>query len=105
LAEALPLPVESGWVAERLSLSARFSAAMLGQGEPAVNAAKQPDGPPPPVISAPPERELERRLKLKPGDPDAKADVGSDESMDASDPPASSQPGSDEPAPSSSFPD
>jgi len=76
---------------------------MLSQGEPAVNAAKE--SAPPPVISAPPERELERKLKLKPGDPDAKADVGSDESMDASDPPAAAQPGcSDEPAPSSGFP-
>jgi hypothetical protein len=58
------------------------------------------------VISAPPERSLERKLKRDPDDPDAKADVGSDESMDASDPPAAVQPGgSDEPAPSSSFPE
>ena len=70
-----------------------------------MNAAKESECPPPPVISAPPERELERKLKLKPGDPDLKADVGSDESMDASDPPASSQPGSGEPAPSSGFPE
>ena len=70
-----------------------------------MNAAKDSGSAPPPVISAPPERELERRLKLKPGDPDAKADVGSDESMDASDPPAAAQPGSnDEPVPSSGFP-
>ena len=62
--------------------------------------------PPPPVISAPPERELERKLKLNPDDQDAKADVGSDESMDASDPPSSAQPGgSDQPAPSSGFPE
>ena len=61
---------------------------------------------PPPVISAPPERELERKLKRNPEDQDAKADVGSDESMDASDPPASAQPGSsDEPVPSSGFPE
>ena len=61
--------------------------------------------PPPPVISSPPERDLERKLKRNPDDLDAKADVGSDESMDASDPPAASQPGtSDEPVPSSSFP-
>ena len=60
---------------------------------------------PPPVISAPPERELERKLKKHPDDPDAKADVGSDESMDASDPPSATQPGQrDEPAPSSGFP-
>ena len=61
---------------------------------------------PPPVISAPPERELERKLKRDPNDLDAKADVGSDESMDASDPPSAAQPGcSDEPVPSSSFPE
>jgi len=72
-----------------------------------VNAGKDGDGNlPPPVISAPPERELERKLKLNPKDDDAKADVGSDESMDASDPPAATQPGnSDEPAPSSGFPE
>jgi len=79
---------------------------MLGQGEAAVNSGTESGSAPPPVISAPPERELERKLKLKPGDPDAKADVGSDESMDASDPPAATQPGcSDEPVPSSGFPD
>lgn len=62
--------------------------------------------PPPPVISAPPERSLERKLKHNPDDLDAKADVGSDESMDASDPPAAAQPGqSDEPVPSSGFPE
>lgn len=61
---------------------------------------------PPAVFSADPERELEDELSRKPGDPDAKADVGSDESMDASDPPASSQPGcNDDPPPSSGFPE
>ena len=61
---------------------------------------------PPPVISAPPEKELEQELKKNPHDLDKKADVGSDESMDASDPPAASQPGqNDEPVPSSSFPE
>ena len=71
-----------------------------------MNSAKESGSAPPPVISAPPERELERKLKLKPDDPDAKADVGSDESMDASDPPAATQPGrSGEPAPSSGFPE
>jgi hypothetical protein len=71
-----------------------------------VNDGKDSGGAPPPVISAPPERQLERELKRKPGDPDLKADVGSDESMDASDPPAATQPGSsDEPVPSSGFPD
>jgi hypothetical protein len=61
---------------------------------------------PPPVISAAPGRELELKLKRNPDDPDAKADVGSDESMDASDPSAAAQPGCDaEPVPSSGFPD
>ena len=60
---------------------------------------------PPPVLSADPEPGLEQKLKRNPKDPDAKADVGSDESMDASDPPSSAQPGTDEPAPSSGFPE
>ena len=61
---------------------------------------------PPPVMSADPELELERRLRKNPADLDTKVDVGSDESMDASDPPAAAQPGqSDEPVPSSGFPE
>ena len=61
---------------------------------------------PPPVISREPEKELEQELKRNPGDPDTKVDVGSDESMDASDPSAAAQPGcSDEPVPSSGFPE
>ena len=61
---------------------------------------------PPPVISSPPEKELENNLRKDPENPDAKVDVGSDESMDASDPPSSSQPGRcDEPVPSSGFPE
>jgi hypothetical protein len=61
---------------------------------------------PPPVLSGEPERELEKRLKRNPDDLDAKVDVGSDESMDASDPPAAAQPGQkDEPVPSSGFPE
>ena len=52
-----------------------------------------------------PERELELRLKKNPHDDDAKVDVGSDESMDASDPVAVTAPGGNEPAPSSGFPD
>lgn len=64
------------------------------------------DKPPPAVFSAPPERDLEQELKRNPHDPNVKADVGSDESMDASDPPSVAQPGrADEPAPSSGFPE
>lgn len=53
----------------------------------------------------PPERELELKLKKNPEDLDCKTDVGSDKSMDASDPIASTQPGNGEPAPSSTFPE
>jgi hypothetical protein len=61
---------------------------------------------PPPVLSDAPERELEKELSDNPHDLDKKADVGSDESMDASDPPAATQPGqNDDPAPSSGFPE
>ena len=61
---------------------------------------------PPAVISADPEQELEQELKRDPHNPDKKADVGSDQSMDASDPPASAQPGQDDdPVPSSGFPE
>lgn len=61
---------------------------------------------PPPVISAPPEKDIEQKVKKDPDDEDAKVDLGSDESMDASDPPAAAQPGcDDEPVPSSGFPE
>jgi hypothetical protein len=70
--------------------------------------AERPAGAPPsdaPTLSGDPDRELELKLKKNPQDPDIKADVGSDESMDASDPIAVTQPGGDEPAPSSGFPE
>ena len=53
----------------------------------------------------PPERELELKLKKNPHDDNAKVDVGSDESMDASDPVAVTAPGGNDPVPSSTFPD
>ncbi len=52
-----------------------------------------------------PNRDLELELKKHPESDDAKVDVGSDESMDASDPVAVTAPGSDKPAPSSGFPE
>jgi hypothetical protein len=61
--------------------------------------------PPPAVFSADPDSGLEERLKRNPEDLDAKVDVGSDESMDASDPPSVVQPGNTEPVPSSASPD
>jgi hypothetical protein len=61
---------------------------------------------PPPTLSGAPERDLEEKLKRHPHDANAKADVGSDESMDASDPSSAAAPGSTrEPAPSSGFPE
>ena len=70
-----------------------------------VNETRKDEKVPPPVISAPPEKELEDKLKQHPECEHAKVDVGSDESMDASDPPSAAQPGGGEPVPSSGFPD
>ena len=61
--------------------------------------------PPAPTQQKPPERELELKLKKNPEDLDTKTDVGSDQSMDASDPIAATQPGGNEPVPSSGFPE
>lgn len=61
--------------------------------------------PPPAVLQDQPDEELEEKLRQSPDDPDAKVDVGSDESMDASDPPSAVQPDCGEPAPSSGFED
>jgi hypothetical protein len=63
------------------------------------------DKAPPPTLSGEPDRELELKVKKHPDDDDAKVDLGSDESMDASDPISTTQPGKDEPAPSSGFPE
>ena len=60
---------------------------------------------PPATHSGAPNRELEIKVKRNPEDKDAKADLGSDESMDASDPSSATQPTSPEPVPSSSFPE
>lgn len=66
---------------------------------------KERDSPPAATHQRAPERELELKLKKNPEDDDAKVDVGSDESMDASDPVAVTAPGGGEPAPSSGFPE
>ena len=60
---------------------------------------------PPATLSGEPDREFELRVKKHPEDKDAKVDLGSDESMDASDPSSATQPGSSEPVPSSGFPE
>ena len=71
-----------------------------------MNADNDSDRAPPPVISAPPERDLERKLKRNPDDPSLRADVGSDESMDASDPSSATHPSDGgKAAPSSGFPE
>jgi len=71
-----------------------------------VNARKKNENPLLPEAPDDAARELERKLKRNPQDQNAKADVGSEESMDASDPTAAAQPGQkDEPVPSSGFPE
>jgi len=105
LAEAPPLPVETG--NDRNAHRSRSFLPRNHSPEAFVNHGKD-DKPqrPPPVLADDPDAELEKKLKRNPDDQDAKVDVGSDESMDASDPPSSSQPGQkDEPVPSSGFPD
>ena len=69
-----------------------------------------PPAPPAPTLSGAPERELELKLKKRPEDRNAMVVVGSDPSMDASDPvaataPGGNLPGASEPAPSSGFPE
>ena len=60
----------------------------------------------PPVIEqCNPEPDLEEKAREKPDDLQTKVDVGSDESMDASDPISAVQPGHNKPAPSSGFPE
>ena len=59
----------------------------------------------PATHSGAPNREHEIKVKQNPDDEDAKVDLGSDQSMDASDPSSATQPTSPEPVPSSSFPD
>ncbi len=76
---------------------------MTDQPEP--KAPAEPAAPSAATEQQAPERELELKLKKNPEDLDSKTDVGSDESMDASDPIAATQPGGNEPAPSSTFPE
>jgi hypothetical protein len=73
---------------------------------PAVNQVNDKKQRPPPVTEQKnPEKELEDKLRENPECPDAKVDVASDESMDASDPPSAVQPEASEPVPSSGFED
>ncbi|QNM83159.1 hypothetical protein H8M03_02020 [Sphingomonas sabuli] len=61
------------------------------------------DKAPPATFSENPNESLETALRKDPDDQSKKVDVGSDESMDASDPVSASLPEHREPAPSSSF--
>lgn len=63
------------------------------------------DRPPPVVEQRNPEPELEEKVRRDPDSKEAKVDVGSDESMDASDPLSVVQPQGEEPVPSSGFPE
>lgn len=61
---------------------------------------------PEPSLSGAPDQAIELKVKKHPEDEDAKVDLGSDESMDASDPSSAAQPGNTkEPVPSSGFPE
>lgn len=59
--------------------------------------------PPPPVLSDDPEAALEEQLQENPENENIQVDVGSDESMDASDPVSASRPAQREPVPSSGY--
>jgi len=61
------------------------------------------DRPPPAVFSENPEESLEHELEERPYDASTKVDVGSDESMDASDPVSAVQPEHREPVLSSGY--
>jgi hypothetical protein len=105
LAEALPSPVETGASRERPSAFARFNRVMSKTKEKEQEEEEDKVGETI-EVSHQAARELERELKRNPDDLDAKVDVGSNESMDASDPTAASQPGQkDDPVPSSGFPE
>jgi hypothetical protein len=82
LAEALPRPVETLPPGTRRR-AARYPPTIVLDGADPVNDEKK-DKAPPAVHPKPPERDLEQELKRNPDDPNLKADVGSDESMDAS---------------------
>ena len=67
--------------------------------------AKKDDRPPPVVEQDNPEQELEEKVRRNPKNKEAKVDLGSDKSMDASDPLSVVQPQGEEPVPSSGFPE
>lgn len=56
------------------------------------------------TVSSDPAREFELEVEKDPGNKQAQVDLGSNESMDASDPLSVCQPGDSQPAPSNAFP-
>jgi hypothetical protein len=107
LAEAQPPPVET----ERRSSAERRFRGFVVLPHSTLECARVNDRKrrgkdiPPAVFSEDPDSELEEKLREHPDDANAKVDVGSDESMDASDPPAAVQPAGGEPVPSSGYPE
>jgi hypothetical protein len=101
-AERAGPPVESKGLLERVINPCRCGLEQDLEIESVTTSPKK-DRPPPAVFSEDPEKELEEKLRMNPGDPGAKVDVGSDESMDASDPPSVGLPDHDGPVPSSGF--
>jgi len=98
-AEARVLSVEGTAV-----LTGRFTGKTLGAAE--VNETDRKHDQPPPVVEQDhPEHELEEKVRRNPESKEAKVDLGSDESMDASDPLSVVQPQGEEPVPSSGFPE
>jgi hypothetical protein len=98
-AEAWHRPVEGTAIP-----TGRFSSAIVWSFQVTETDQKK-DRPPPVVEQDHPERELEEKLKKNPDSKQAKVDLGSDESMDASDPLSVVQPQGEEPVPSSGFPE
>jgi hypothetical protein len=90
---------------ERLEGSGVLSANRLREQTQVTDTSEKKRRPPPVTEQQNPEPELEEKLRKHPTDKDAKVDVGSDESMDASDPSSAVQPESSEPVPSSGFED
>jgi hypothetical protein len=102
-AERAPPPVESGSLSGTRNPVPPFWRQNKREVRLADGSGKKNDRPPPVVQQRNPDSELEEKLRNNPTDKDAKVDVGSDESMDASDPPSVVQPEADEPVPSSGF--
>jgi len=85
-------------------LTGRFRGKTLG-ATPVDDISQNSDRPPPVVEQDNPEHELEEKVRRNPDNKEAKVDLGSDESMDASDPLSVVQPQGEEPVPSSGFPE